>query len=65
MDRPIDIVERVIGSLMRGPITRIEKGGFLLCRGMLPEYLWMNVPEAFLWPFCHSKYIYDKGLYLL
>jgi len=30
--------------------TVIERRNLrLLCRGVLPEYLWMNIPEVFLW----------------
>ena len=44
----IDILGLEIGSSMRGPMAKVEYSGFFLSRGMLPEYLWMNVPEAFL-----------------
>jgi hypothetical protein len=34
---------------MNDPFEKINLAAFLFCRGSLPECLWMNVPEAFLW----------------
>ncbi len=48
-----------VQSQLKNRVCTIVLSG-LFCRGLLPEYQWMNIPEAFLWSRLWSRFVYRK-----